>query len=208
MWLYRINRALGPLIGLYWRLALRGEVRSIPEDGPLLVAANHSSFLDPWWIGMAFPRLIRYVITDEWYYRNAAWNALFHAWGTVPVIAHDPGATIAAVCRCLERNDAVGMFPEGGVSRDGRIQRFHSGLARMAARSGAPVLPAGIRGGFESLPRHRRIPRPTSVEVRVGAPLVFPGAPQGRDPTPNEIREFNELLLEKISGLAGVESRR
>lgn len=203
MWLGGINRALGPLIGSYWRLRLAGDVDGIPREGPLLVAANHSSFLDPWFIGMIFPRYIRYLVSDQWYYRNRTWNVVFRAFGTVPVKRGDPRATIRSVEEVLERGEVVGIFPEGRVSHDGRIQRFHSGVARTAARSGVPVLPLGVRGGFESLPHHRRIPRPNRVTIHVGRSLQFADGPiPGRVPQA-EIREFNSVLEEEIRTLAG-----
>lgn len=203
MWLAHFNRALGPVIGAYWRLQLVGEVDGIPRDGPLLVAANHSSFLDPWFIGMVFPRTIRYLVANQWYHRNAVWNAVFRAFGTLSVNGGDPRETIRAIEEFLKRGNVVGIFPEGRVSHDGRVQRFHSGVARAAARSGVPVLPLGVRGGFESLPRHRRIPRPTRVAVHVGTTLRFADSPRsGRIPQA-EIREFNLVLEKEIRRLAG-----
>jgi 1-acyl-sn-glycerol-3-phosphate acyltransferase len=203
MWLYRINRTAGPLIGSYWRLRLAGDLVNIPTNGPLLVASNHSSFLDPWFIGMVFPRRIRYLVADQWYHRNSVWNAVFRAFGTVPVKRGDPRATIRIIEEVLDRGEVVGIFPEGRVSCDGLMQRFHSGVARAAARSGAPVLPLGIRGGFESLPRSRRIPRPTRVTIHVGEILQFADGPISGRASQAEIRKFNEDLEKEIRRLAG-----
>lgn len=203
MWLYRINHALGPLIGLYWRLGLEGRIDLIPRRGPLVVAANHASFLDPWLIGMVFPRPVHYLITRKWYDKSPVWRAVFDAFGTEPVRLEDPQVTVRAVCDLLARGDVVGIFPEGSISHTGKLRRFRSGIARIAARSGAPVLPVGIRGGFESLPRHRIVPRPSRVRVRIGEPMTFPASPRADDPGADELRAFRDELFERIRGLSG-----
>ena len=201
MWLYRVNQTLGPLIGLYWRLGLRGDLRGIPSEGPLLVASNHTSFLDPWFIGMAFPRPIRYLITSKWYYRGTGWNAVFRAFGTVPVRTGNPRATLQTVCRYLKHGDAFGIFPEGKISHDGSLGRFRSGLPRIAARSGAPVLPVGIRGAYRSYPRHARVPRPSPVKIHVGTVMHFEGSPTDTTPSAEAIRAFNQELRARIVAL-------
>jgi 1-acyl-sn-glycerol-3-phosphate acyltransferase len=143
------------------------------------------------------------LVADQWYYRNRKWNVVFRALGTVPVKRGNPLETIRVVEEVLKRGEVVGIFPEGRVSDDGRIQRFHSGVARSAARSGAPVLPLGIRGGFDSLPRHRRIPKPTRVTIHVGTSIQFAEAPIPGRISPAEIREFNTILEKEIRRLAG-----
>jgi 1-acyl-sn-glycerol-3-phosphate acyltransferase len=202
MWLYHINHALGPAIGLYWRLRLTGARESIPGTGPLLIASNHASYLDPWLVGMVFPRPIRWLITPEWYHRSPRWRAVFRAFGTVPQREGDPRATIRAVRGHLGAGEVVGVFPEGRISGDGRIARLHRGVTTMAAQSGAPVLPVGIRGNHRSLPRHGRFPRPTPVRVVVGEPLRFPGAPHRRPARRAESRVFHESLVREICRLA------
>jgi 1-acyl-sn-glycerol-3-phosphate acyltransferase len=202
MWLYKINRHLGPVIGSYWRLRLRGEIDSIPTDGPLLVASNHSSFVDPWFIGMCFPRPIRYLMTEKWYYRSRISEAIFSAFGTIPINGGNPRETIETVALRVLEGDAVGVFPEGRISNDGRIQKFRSGVARIAARTRAPVVPVGIRGGYESIPRTRRVPRLSRVTVHVGRPIVFEGETDGGVPTTAQIQAFNEELFARISRLA------
>ena len=203
MWLYRINHAIGPVAGLYWRLGLAGEVDAVPPEGPLLLASNHASYMDPWLLGMAFPRLIRYLITREWYYKSPVWNALFRAFATEPVRANDARATVEAVCRILARNEVVGIFPEGRIARDGQIQRFRPGLGRMAALSGAPVMPVGIRGSMQSLPRHGRFPKPVRVTIHLGKPIIFPGSPYADPPPREETQTFLDRISNEVTRLAG-----
>ena len=202
MWLYRLNRALGPLIGACWRLGLEGEVESIPRSGGFLVVPNHSSVLDPWMVGMRFPRSVRWLITSRWYERSRTAHFLFTALGTVPVRPGDPAGTIDAVCAALGRGEGVGVFPEGGISGDGRVRRFRGGIARMAARSGVPVIPVGVRGAFESLPKQRRLPAFRRVTVVVGTPMRFPGAPIEVEPDKDALTAFLASLRGEVARLA------
>jgi 1-acyl-sn-glycerol-3-phosphate acyltransferase len=203
MWLYRVNHTLGPVLGLYWRLRLRGPVDAVPRRGPLIVAANHSSFLDPWWLGMAFPRLVRFLITEDWFRRNPAWNAFFKAYGCVPVRRGNPSATVDAVCEVLERGEVVGIFPEGRISTDGKLQRFRSGIGRIAARSGAPVMPVGIRGAFASLRKGQRVPRPARVSIHLGRPVRLAHDSAAGPPRIRDLHAFAGGLHEAVRELTG-----
>lgn len=210
MWLYHTSVAVMRVlqwIPYYWRVRLTGAVETIPRKGPLLVVSNHASFLDPWFIMQVFPRNIRYLITKNWYYKSGLWQAFFRGYGTEPVIAGDPRGTIDAISGLLGAGETVGIFPEGRISADGRIRRFKAGIVRVAARSGAPVIPIGVRGSFESLPRQRRFPRKVRVTIHVGEPLVFPGSPRDVDPAPDEIWEFRDRIVRAVCALAGQEER-
>jgi 1-acyl-sn-glycerol-3-phosphate acyltransferase len=204
MWLYRMTGILGPLLARpYWRVGMTGSVEMIPSKGSLLLVSNHASFLDPWFIGFAFPRPVRYLINREWYDRSPLWRSFLRAYGAVPVVPKDPDATFAMVCEVLAAGDVVGIFPEGAISPDGHLRRFRSGVSVIAAKSGAPVLPVGLRGNFDALPRHRWVPLPRRVTLHVGNPVHFPGAPvQGAVSREAAIR-FRGHLFQEVSRLSG-----
>ncbi len=201
MWLAKTLWYPGQLIRPYWRLGLDGAVEEIPREGPLIIASNHSSFLDPFFIGIAFPRMIRYLITDDWYYRSKLWEGFFASLGTEPVVGGKPQETIKAICRILDRGGVAGIFPEGGISYDGNLRRFKPGLSRIAALSGAPVLPIAVRGAFDALPRTRLIPRPSRVRIQIASPVVFPGAPHAELPSSSEREAFKEQIFTTIQAL-------
>jgi len=204
-WLYHLTSALRPICWLYWRFRFLG-AEQVPKSGPALVVANHSSYLDPWYLCMLFPRKIRFLVTREWYFRSPAWEWYFSRHGTLPV-QQTPEATLQLVRELLAAGEVVGVFPEGRISFDGRMQKFRSGIAYMAARSGAPVIPIGIRGAYEGLPRTRRIPRPVRITLRVGAPLRFPDAPRAERPTMREIARFRNRVSRSVRELAGQAER-
>ena len=201
MWVYRLISATRPALGLFWKFRFIGAVESIPSKGPALVVANHACFLDPWFLCLNSPRRIRFLITREWYYKSPGWRRFFAAQGTVPV-QEGPDATVKSVCEWLSRGEVIGVFPEGRISPDGRMQKFRTGICHLAAYSGVPVIPVGIVGAYQSLPRQRRFPRPGPVTMRVGEPVRFPRSPWTEKP-PNElVWEFRDLLFRSIRGLA------
>lgn len=204
MWLYHLTHSMRPIVGLYWRFRLVGEVDRVPRNGPLVVAMNHVSYLK--FLGMVFPRPLRYLITRDWYDKSAFWRWFFDANGTLPV-GNDPETTSLRLLQSLDRGEAIGFFPEGRISHDGRIQRFRSGIAYIAARSGAPVVPLGIQGAFESLPRQRRFPKPGPVTVHVGEPLVFPAAPHEGDLSRDQLVAFRRELYRRVGELSGQQDR-
>jgi 1-acyl-sn-glycerol-3-phosphate acyltransferase len=202
VWLNRLTCFLGPVIGAYWPVRVEGALDAVPRRGPLLLAANHASFLDPWFIAITFPRRTHFLMTRQWYDRSTLWREFFRANAAHPV-ADDPQSTISDVCAMLARGWVVTIFPEGKITSDGHIQRFRPGLGRMAARSGAPVVPIGLRGSFETLPRDRKIPPRVPVSVHVGEPIHFAGAPYQGPPPRAESVAFQDKVLEEICRLAG-----
>lgn len=201
-WLYHLIRGLRPMWGLFWRFRVEGAVEAIPRRGPLILVANHASFLDPWFLCVLFPRDIYWLITRNWYYKTRAWERFFAAQGCIPVM-ESADETMETICGVLERGGLVGVFPEGRISRNGKMERFRTGVCYMAARSGAPVLPVGIVGAYETLPRERRFPRPGPLTIRVGEPLVFPGAPTDGQPTMREVVRFRNVLASRVAELSG-----
>ena len=200
MWLYRLNETLRPIFRAYFGVRKHGALECVPSEGPVLVCANHASYLDPWFLGACLSRPIRFLITEDWYYRNKAWEWMFRSWGTIP-LARNPLRTIDSVCRALDEGDVVGVFPEGRISDDARLLKFRPGISRMAARSGASVIPVGLRGNYESLPRHRIVPRRGNVAVHFGEPMRFDGAPIQGVPSREASQAFQDQLRAAILDL-------
>ncbi len=200
-WLYDSLHTPAQILRPFWRLGLDGAVHTIPLTGPLIVACNHASFIDPLLLGLPFPRKIHFLITDDWYYRSKAWETFFAWFATEPVRGGKPRETIHAVCRLLEQGKVAGIFPEGRISHDGTMQRFRPGLARIAALSGAPVLPVAIHGSFRSLPRTRLVPFPTRVRIRVARPVYFAGKIKDGVPDRDSRESFKKLVFDTIQAM-------
>jgi 1-acyl-sn-glycerol-3-phosphate acyltransferase len=170
--LYWTARAvLVPFFLVYLRLSRIGR-EHLPRSGPLLLAANHRSFLDPFVIGTLVRRPVYYMAKRELFQRR--WQAwVLNALGAFPV---DRGAgdreAMATARAILERGDCVVIFPEGTRTRRGPLGEPHRGVGRLALETGARVAPVAVIG-TEHVRRGWRI-RPRRVRLRVGRPLRFP----------------------------------
>lgn len=145
--LYR--RSLTPLVRAAYRLEVRGQER-VPATGALVIAANHDSMLDPFVLAAAIPRPLRYLGKSE------LWTVPVLRWWlddieAIPVQRkrNDIGA-IAAAIAALEAGEVVGIFPQGGVGREGPWLR---GAARLALATGAPLLPVRLLDTRKALGR-------------------------------------------------------
>jgi len=146
-------------------------VEHIPPSGPLIVTPNHQTYADPPLVTIPIRRRVYYM----------AWNRLFDVPGLawmirrlrafpVEIESSDARATREAV-RLLQAGHVLMIFPEGERSRDGAIGRFKPGAFRLAASLGVPVLPVTIRGGHESWPPGRMLPRAGRVTITYHRPL-------------------------------------
>ncbi len=166
-----VRAVLLPFFLLYFRLE-RGGRECIPRSGPVLLAANHRSFLDPFVIGALTRRPVYYVAKRELFERR--WQAwLLNSLGAFPI---DRGAgdedAMATARAILERGDCVVIFPEGTRVRPGPLGRPHRGVGRLALQTGARVVPVAVIG-TEDVRRGWRI-RSRKVRIRCGAPLGYP----------------------------------
>ncbi len=173
-----VRAVLLPFFLLYFRLARLGR-EHIPSSGPVLLAANHRSFLDPFVIGALTRRPVYYMAKRELFERR--WQAwLLNSLGAFPVDRGRGDEQAMATARAiLERGDCVVIFPEGTRVRPGPLAHPHRGVGRLALQTGAPVVPVAVLG-TEDVRRGWRI-RPRKVSLRCGRPLRFP---QAERPTP------------------------
>jgi glycerol-3-phosphate dehydrogenase (NAD(P)+) len=170
--LYLLARAiLLPFFLVYFRLERIGR-EHLPSSGPLILAANHRSFLDPFVLGALTRRPVYYMAKRELFERR--WQAwLLNSLGAFPV---DRGAgdedAIATARAILARGDCVVIFPEGTRVRSGPLGQPRRGVGRLALETGARVAPVAVIGTAD-VRRGWRV-RPRKVRIRCGAPLLFP----------------------------------
>ncbi len=162
----------GGLFALLFRLEVRGR-ENIPLQGPAIVAANHTSFLDPPLVGRAFfPRPLRYVARVS-VFRTPVIGWLARRLGALPLEHEGFAIAMREIVSLLRRGEAILIFPEGTRSPDGRLQRAKAGVGFLARRAGCPVIPVSIRGAERALPRGRGLIRPVHITVTIGSPMRF-----------------------------------
>jgi glycerol-3-phosphate dehydrogenase (NAD(P)+) len=205
---YWVVRAiLQPLFHIYFRIRRIG-TEHIPAEGPVLLAANHRSFSDPFMIGVCLGRPLRFVAKVELFEKR--WQArLLLALGAFPIRRGESDELAMETARViLERGGAVGMFPEGTRVRPGPLAEPKRGIGRLALETGAPVVPVAIIG-TEDIRRGWRI-RPRRVTVRCGRALNFPHPVDG-SATPHVAQEVTarvwscvQLQWEWLGGMAPI----
>lgn len=158
---------------LAFRMKVEGRGHE-PPAGPLIVAGNHASAIDPPLVGCVLRRRAAYMAKEE-LFSIPVLGAWLRSVGVFPVRrgTADRGA-IRRSLEVLEEGDVLVMFPEGTRSEDGRLREAEPGAALIALRTGAPVLPVAVIGSHKILPKNARWPRFTRVIVRIGPPLPVP----------------------------------
>jgi glycerol-3-phosphate dehydrogenase (NAD(P)+) len=168
---WTVRAILVPFFLVYLRLHRVGR-EHLPRSGPLLLASNHRSFLDPFVIGTLVRRPVYYMAKRELFEKR--WQAwVLNSLGAFPV---DRGAgdgdAMDTAREILRRGDCVVVFPEGTRVRPGPLGDPRRGVGRLALETGAPVAPVAVIGS-DAVRRGWRI-RPRRVRIRVGRPLRFP----------------------------------
>jgi len=177
----------------------------LPVDGPVIVAANHVSFLDSVLLMFALPRPVSFLGKAE-YTDNPVTRWLFCGAGMIPVRREHPADLPRAfdeVAEVLDRGEVVGVFPEGTRSRDGMLHRGHVGAAHLALSTGAPIVPVGIVGTDRVLPTGARLVRPfRHVTITLGAPISTDALGYSRS-TNRSRRDVTDRVMSEVRRLCG-----
>src|SRR5436190_18319166 len=164
---------------VWFRFKFSGK-SNVPLTGPVLLVSNHQSNLDPVLVGIACPRQLKYLARQGLFF----WP--FSLWirslGAVP-IDRERGALggIRTTLDLLKKGNAVVVFPEGSRTETGKLDVMLPGFSLLARRSGATIVPAGIVGAFEALPRGAVYPRPHAIRLAFGPPISKQQAAQLSD---------------------------
>ncbi len=171
-WILKV--VLSPVFYLLWRVKIEGR-EHVPTSGPAVLAANHQSFCDSFFLPLAVHRRVTYVAKAE-YFDNWRTAWFFRAAGQIPMQRSGGDASQRALDTAtdvLNGGGLLGIYPEGTRAPDLRLHKGHTGVARLALRCDVPIIPVGIVGTRAVQPPGSRIMRPFhSVTIRFGPPVT------------------------------------
>jgi 1-acyl-sn-glycerol-3-phosphate acyltransferase len=199
-----IKAVLGGVMNKAYRITVEG-LENVPVVGNGIIAANHISFVDSLFIPLAIPRRVTYLAKAE-YWDSWKTKWFFELVGQIPVRRGDSKKAQAALesgMTVLGRSGLLGIYPEGTRSPDGCLYRGKTGVARMAAEANAPVIPVGLVGTREIMPKDRKMPHARGdVTIRFGKPRKVEASDD-----PLALRAFVDELMFDIRELSGQDYR-
>lgn len=171
-WYWFIRWLAARLIGAFGGIKAIG-TENVPQDGPVLLAPIHMSFLDPPVVGISCPRPVCYMAKEE-LFRPPGFSQLIRSLKAFPVKrgANDSGAIRLAI-ELLQSGECVLVFPEGGRNDGETLLEIQSGIAMLAKRSGAAIVPVGISGSQKMLPKGAKFLKRAKIKVVFGEPFTY-----------------------------------
>jgi len=171
--LYFLIRFLGAvLFKIYFRWNIYN-AEYVPQKGSAIIVTNHASYLDPIFLGSSQPRTICYLARKT-LFRNKIFGKILRNINAVPLDREGNGSSgLKTVLERLSIGEAIGLYPEGTRTPDGKLQSARSGIGLIVVKSTAPVIPARIFGAFEAYGRHVSFPKPYKIAIKYGKPIDF-----------------------------------
>jgi 1-acyl-sn-glycerol-3-phosphate acyltransferase len=194
-WVYTLVRMiLTPYLMIIHR-ARALETRHVPEAGPVIIAPNHFSFLDHFFIAVYLRRKVHFMAKSQLF--NRPMQFIYTHGGVFPVRrGYRDDEAFKSAHAVLDRGDIVLMYPEGGRSRSGALGEPKRGLGRLALESGAPVVPTAIVG-TQKARNWKRLNFP-NVTVLYGDPVRFEKI---ENPTHEQQQAAAELVFDRVKAL-------
>ncbi len=178
--------------------------RRFPKTGPVLIVANHQSYLDIILCGLACPRRA-YFLARKSLWRNRFLGWIMDHFNTIPVDTIGYSRTgLDAVLDDLKKGRVVVIYPEGERTHDGKLAALKPGISLLIRKVKSPIVPVGIAGAYEALPRNRKTPHfappflpwnNARIALRVGKPID--GATLSEMPR-EEMLKVLEEAMEKV----------
>jgi 1-acyl-sn-glycerol-3-phosphate acyltransferase len=198
---------LSPVFYVGWRVTVSGR-HNVPRGGPVILAPNHTSFCDSFFLPLVLARRVTFVAKAEYFDSwKTAW--FFRSAGQIPMRREGGTASeraLAAARDVLQHGGVLGVYPEGTRSPDGRLYRGHTGVARLALQCGVPVVPVGITGTTDVQPIGSNMMRPFKhVGIQLGVPLDLKMLSPDHASDPMALRRVADDLMFQIRELTGQE---
>jgi len=180
------------VFAILYRVEVIGK-ENVPESGPLILCANHNGEMDMFFIGYKINRLVRYMAKEE-LFRIPLLSGIIKWLGAFPVKRGKADVeAIKTSLRILENNEILGIFPEGTIMRnkDAKSVRIKPGVALLAQKSGAPIIPVAVSGRYRPFSR---------IKVVFGKPFTI-DLDKDKKYTNSELSEIAKDIMSKVYAL-------
>ncbi|MBI2134962.1 1-acyl-sn-glycerol-3-phosphate acyltransferase [Candidatus Woesearchaeota archaeon] len=183
-------------------------IQNIPSEKGFILAANHSSYMD---IAAMYSSLIvkksRYIrfiakkeLLQDRIFKLGILLLETRESSVIIIDRKSPEKAFSEALKALDNNEVIGIYPEGGRSRDGKIRKGKTGAVRLALLSGAPIIPVGIQGAYQLMPSGKSLPKiKKAIRLSFGKPMFFAKAKATR----KGLESMTEKLMKEIAKLSG-----
>jgi len=201
-WILKI--LIAPIIRLIWVEKVEG-LENIPPKGGLIIASNHESYFDFICFTAVCPRRV-YYLAGEVFFKKWWWRPLVKLTGQIRVDRDlaDKSKSINQAVEILSKGNALGIFPEGTRSADGKLQKAYTGIAKIALTAKAPVIPVGTIGTYEIMSRHENKPHfNKKCKIKIGKVIDLKEYYSQKE-NPEILKQItNKIIMKKIAELTG-----
>jgi 1-acyl-sn-glycerol-3-phosphate acyltransferase len=199
-----VKAVLTPILRFLFRVRVEG-IENVPKDGPCILASNHVSFSDSIFLPLVLKRRMTFVAKAEYFDDpKTAW--FFRAVGQIPIKREGGSASQRALDSArevLEDDGLFGIYPEGTRSPDGRLYKGHTGVARLALQTGAPVVAVAMVGTREAQPIGQVKPNFfMPITVRFSEPMTFERYADRAD-EPLVLRQITDEIMFELREQSG-----
>ena len=201
---YPIAKLIIPLIVDFWIKEVNG-IENIPKKGPFIIAANHESYIDHLIIVKTFVihtnQTIHFLAKKE-HFSNPL-KSIWHRWaGAVPLDREAKGTeALRWAIEALKQGKIIGLHPEGTRTLTGKLQKGKTGVIRLALAAKVPIVPVGLIGTFEILPKGKYIPKFKKATMNIGKPIYF-NKYYNKKTTKRLLRDLTDQVMGEIAKLS------
>lgn len=170
---------LGPILKLLFQPKIDG-LDNFPKRGAVIVAANHLSFFDSFFLGLALSRRIHFMAKSDYFYTKGIFGKLtkmfFKSIGQIPMYRDHlrlGKVSINMGTKILQEGGVLGIYPEGSRSPDGKLYKGYTGISNLILENNPIVVPIGILSAYSKYYSGERLRRITQIVIKIGEPIDF-----------------------------------
>jgi 1-acyl-sn-glycerol-3-phosphate acyltransferase len=200
-----IHLKIIPSIARLWVRQITGKENIPKEKTGLIIAANHASYMDHFIFGGVMPlatnRMVHFLAKKEHFEgKQKKWHEFLEA---IPVDRQAGGKSgLDEAVKALKKGKIIAIYPEGTRTLTGKLQRGKTGVARLALGAKVPVLPVGLKGTFDILPKGKNVPRFKRASVHIGKLMHFDEY-YGKENDKKALRLVTDNVMKEIGRLCG-----